>query len=173
VEAWAKKTGTRFLIAKTELIHLTRKKKEVGTGSIIINRTTIKATPTAKLLGVVFDPELRWKHQVQQALKRANKVVSAMTGLRHLRPFQMRQLYIAYVAPVIDYASTVWHNPLKDKIHLRTLNTIQREALIRMLSAFKITATQTLEMEAYVPSTRLRLKRRGRDVVASLFTTVY
>lgn len=81
MEAWAKKTGTRFLIAKTELIHLTRKKKEVGTGSIIINRTTIKATPTAKLLGVVFDPELRWKHQVQQALKRANKVVSAMTGL--------------------------------------------------------------------------------------------
>ena len=170
VEAWARRTGARFSIAKTELIHLTRKKKEVGAGSITFEGTTINATPTAKLLGIVFDPELRWKHQVQQALKRASKAVSALSGLRHLRPFQMRQLYITCVVPVIDYASTVWHNPLKDKTHLRTLNTIQRDVLIRILSAFRTTATQAMEMEAYVPPTRLRLKRRGRDVVASLFT---
>jgi len=170
VEAWARRTGARFSIAKTELIHLTRKKKEVGAGSITFEGTTINATPTAKLLGIVFDSELRWKHQVQQALKRASKAVSALSGLRHLRPFQMRQLYTTCVVPVIDYASTVWHNPLKDKTHLRTLNTIQRDMLIRILSAFRTTATQAMEMEAYVPPTRLRLKRRGRDVVASLFT---
>jgi hypothetical protein len=69
-----------------------------------------------------------------------------------------------------DPSKSVWHDPFKDKLHLRTLNTIQRDVLIRILSAFRTTATQALEMEAYVPSTRLRLKRRGRDVVASLFT---
>ncbi|KAJ5839483.1 uncharacterized protein N7525_004671 [Penicillium rubens] len=35
----------------------------------------------------------------------------------------MRQLYQAYVTPVMDYASTVWHDPLRDKTHLRHLNT--------------------------------------------------
>jgi hypothetical protein len=93
-----------------------------------------------------------------------------MSGLRHLRPIQMRQLYRACVAPVGDYASTVWHDPLKDKMHLRTLNTVQREALIRVVSAFKTVATQTLEVEAYIPSTRLRLKQRSQRVVAKLHT---
>jgi hypothetical protein len=30
----------------------------------------------------------------------------------------------ACVAPVIEYASAVWHDPLRDKIYLRHLRTI-------------------------------------------------
>ena len=82
----------------------------------------------------------------------------------------MRQLYQACVAPVVDYASTVWHNPLKDKTHLRALGTVQRTALIRVLSAFKTVATQTLEVEAYTLPTLLRLKQRAQTVVARLCT---
>jgi hypothetical protein len=63
---------------------------------------------------------------IQQAVKRA-KVNIAL-----VRPEQMRQLYQACVVPVVDYASTVWHNPLKDKTHLRNLGTIQWTALIRI-----------------------------------------
>jgi hypothetical protein len=61
VEAWAKKTGSCFAKKKTELIPLTRKNKEKGKGSITINGTAIEASTTAKLLGVVFDQELRWR----------------------------------------------------------------------------------------------------------------
>lgn len=39
-----------------------------------MNEKTIKPSPTAKLLGVTFDQELRWKEHVQQAIKRATKV---------------------------------------------------------------------------------------------------
>ncbi|EED11829.1 hypothetical protein TSTA_110090, partial [Talaromyces stipitatus ATCC 10500] len=49
------------------------------------------------------------------------KVNIALGGLRHLRLEQMRQLYQVCVTPIVDYASTVWHNPLKDKVYLRTL----------------------------------------------------
>jgi hypothetical protein len=96
---------------------------------------------------VVFDQELRWKEHVQQAIKRAIKVSIALGGLRHLRPEQMQQLYQACVTPVVDYASTVWHDPLRDKTHLRHLNTVQRTTLIRILSAFRTVATTTLEVE--------------------------
>jgi hypothetical protein len=68
---------------------------------------TINPSTTAKLLGVIFDHELRWKEHVQQAVKRATKVNIALGGLRQLRPEQMRQLYEACVTPVVDYASTV------------------------------------------------------------------
>lgn len=82
----------------------------------------------------------------------------------------MRQIYQACVTPIIDYGSTVWHDPLKDGMHFRALNRVQRDALLRVLTAFKNVATQTLEVETYVPSTALRFKRRGQDVAASLFT---
>lgn len=170
IEAWAKRTGSCFAVEKTDLIHITRKKEERSKGQILMQGTTIQPSATAKLLGVVFDQELRWKQHVQQAIKRATKVNVAMGGLRHLRPAQMRQLYQACVAPVVDYASTVWHNPLKDKTHLRVLATVQRTALTRILSAFKTVATQTLEVEAYALPTRLRLKKRAQNVIASLCT---
>jgi hypothetical protein len=48
--------------------------------------------------------------------------------------------------------------------------TVQRTALVRTLSAFKTEATVTLEVEAYVLPTRLRLKKRSQDVVTSLHT---
>jgi hypothetical protein len=70
----------------------------------------------------------------------------------------------------MDYASTVWHNPLKDKTHLRMLGTVQRAALTRILSAFKTVATQTMEVEAHVLPTRLRLKKRAQNVITSLYT---
>ena len=82
----------------------------------------------------------------------------------------MRQLYQACVVPVVDYASTVWHNPLKDKTHLRQLATIQLAALIRTLSAFRTVSTQALEVESYTLSTRLRLKKCAQLVAASRST---
>jgi hypothetical protein len=84
----------------------------------------IQASRTAKLLGVIFDDELRWKDHVQQAVKAATITALGMGGLRHLRPAQMKQMYQACVVPKLDYASTVWHNPNRDKGHLRVLDTV-------------------------------------------------
>ncbi|KAJ5366120.1 reverse transcriptase [Penicillium brevicompactum] len=127
-------------------------------------------SPTAKLLGVVFDQRLRWKEHVQQVIKRATKTAMALSGLRHLRPEQMQQLYQACVAPIVDYASTVCHGPLRDKVHIRHLNTVQRNVLIRILSAFRTVATATLEVEAYILPTHLRLRHRAQRTIARLHT---
>jgi hypothetical protein len=76
-------------------------------GQVVMNGNTIEPSPEAKLLGITFDHKLRWKEHVQQAIKRATKVATALARLRHLRPEHMRQIYQACVAPVVDYASTV------------------------------------------------------------------
>lgn len=170
IEAWARRTGSCFAAEKTELIHLTRKRDEQLQGQVVINGRIIKPSPTAKLLGVIFDQGLRWKEHVQQAIKRATKVSIALDGLRHLRPEQTRQLYQACVTPVVDYASTVWHDPLWDKTHLRHLNTVQRTSLIHILSAFRTVAAATLEVEAYVPPTHFRLRHRAQNTIARLYT---
>ena len=170
IEKWAQRTGSSFAAEKTELIHLTRKRGEHLEGQLTFDGADVKPSPTAKLLGVMFDQELRWKEHVQQAIKRATKVTIALSGLRHLRPEQMRQLYQACVTPIVDYASTVWHDPLRDKTHLRQLNTTQRASLIRILSAFRTVATTTLEVEAYILPTHLRLRHRAQRTIARLHT---
>ncbi|KAF4228839.1 hypothetical protein CNMCM8980_000121 [Aspergillus fumigatiaffinis] len=170
IETWARQTGSCFAAEKTELIHLTRNKKEQSQGEITMNNKIIKPTATVKILGVIFDRELRWKEHVQQVIKRATKVNIALGGLRHLRPEQMRQLYQACVVPVVDYASAVWHNPLRDRTLLRQLATVQRTALTRILSAFRTVSTQALEVESYTLPTRLRLKQRSQIVAACLST---
>ncbi|KAI2811923.1 hypothetical protein CBS115989_10964 [Aspergillus niger] len=82
----------------------------------------------------------------------------------------MRQLYEACVTPVVQYASTVWHDPLRDKTHLRQLRTVQRTALIRILSAFRTVATSTLDVEAYMLPTHLRLRQRAQTTITQLHT---
>ncbi|KAJ5301892.1 CMGC/CDK/CDC2 protein kinase [Penicillium antarcticum] len=119
-----------------------------------MNGIAITPSKLAKLLGVIFDHELRQKEYVQQ----------------HLRPEQMRQLYKACVAPVVEYASTVWHDPLRDKMHLRHLRTVQRAALIRIFSAFRTVATSTLKVEAHVLPTHIRLRHRAQTTIAKLRT---
>ncbi|KAL2696035.1 hypothetical protein AAEP93_003335 [Penicillium crustosum] len=170
IEERARRTGFSFAAEKTELIHLTRKKGDHLRGKVSFDGTDIKPSPTAKLLGVVFDQGLRWKEHVQQAIKRATKTTVALSGLRHLRPEQMRQLYQACVTPIVDYASTVWHDPLRGKTHLRHLNKVKRSVLIRILSAFRTVATSALEVEAHILPTHLRLRHRAQRTIARLHT---
>lgn len=86
IDEWTRRTGSSFAAEKTDLIHLTRRKKELGRGHIIMNGKIIQAGNTAKLLGVIFDQELRWRDHVQYAVKSATTATQGMSGLRHLRP---------------------------------------------------------------------------------------
>lgn len=82
----------------------------------------------------------------------------------------MRQLYEACITPVMDYGSTVWQNPLRDNTYLRLLETVQRTALIRILSAFRTVSTVALEAESYTLPTHLRLKQRVQTTAPRLST---
>ncbi|KAJ5593547.1 hypothetical protein N7537_010451 [Penicillium hordei] len=65
IEAWDQRTGSCFAAEKAELIHITRKRSEQLQGQVFMNRKTVEPSSTAKLLGVIFDHELRWKDHVQ------------------------------------------------------------------------------------------------------------
>jgi hypothetical protein len=68
-------------------------------------------------------------------IRHATKSIIALSGLRHLRLEQMRQIYQAFVTLSVGYVSAAWHDPLRDKPR-HHLNTVQRTALSRILSAF-------------------------------------
>lgn len=65
IEEWARRTGSSFAAEKSELIYLSRRKREYSEGQIIVNGIAVRPSNTAKLLGVIFDQELRWKYNIQ------------------------------------------------------------------------------------------------------------
>jgi len=164
IQHWAKATESTFEASKTELIHFTRKRNQQRPIPIQMNDMEIHPTENVKLLGVVFDQDLKWRAHVQRAVKRATSASMAIGRLRQLRPAQMRQLYQACVVPRMDYPSTVWHNPAKNKWQITALNTVQRPAMIKILSAFRTVATQALEVETFLLPTHLRLAQRAKMV---------
>jgi hypothetical protein len=78
IEALARRTRSCFAAEKTELIHITCKRKGQSQGQLIMKGNTIKAFTTTSLRGLIFDHELRCKEHVQQAVKRATKVNNAL-----------------------------------------------------------------------------------------------
>ena len=170
LEEWARRNGAEFDAEKTKLIHFTRKKKEQLKGSITMNGATKEAQPAIKLLGVIFDQEVRWKEHAQYAMKKATKTNLALARLRFLRPKQARELYQACVIPKLDYASTVWYNPQKSNWHTKALDTVQRVAILRTLAAFQTVATESLQAETYTLPTRLRLRLRAHNIITRLRT---
>jgi hypothetical protein len=89
-----------------------------------MNGKMILLLPIIKLLGVIFDQELRWKEHTQYAVKKATSKSLAIVRLRFLRPKQVRELYSACIIPKMDHVSTVWYNPNKNVWIMRTLDMV-------------------------------------------------
>jgi hypothetical protein len=70
---------------------------------------------SAKILGVIFDHELRFKEHVARAAKRGWQGVQALARLRGVRPATARQLYNATVASRTDNTVAVRFSPYLDK----------------------------------------------------------
>ena len=144
LESWAYDSGAIFNPEKTILIHFTRNKSNLiaeGAASAYIQfgQETIKPKPELKLLGVVFDQKLTYKHHIAKAAKRGIKAALALKRLKNLKPETTRQLFVSTVAPVVDYALPIWA-PGATLSSLRTFDTIQRIGAQAVIGGFHTVA---------------------------------
>lgn len=108
---------------------------------------------------------------MEQAINRATKRNVDFVGLRWLHREQMRRVYQTYNTPVVGYAYLDGvAQPAQRQSASATTGTVQPKSLIRILSAFRTVATFTLEVEAYVLPTHLRLRHRAQNTIMYLHT---
>jgi hypothetical protein len=62
-----------------------------------------------------MDKELRFRTHVAAKAAKAFKAALALKRLKGLRPSSIRQLFLAIVAPVMDYASPIWSQMILDR----------------------------------------------------------
>ena len=63
----------------------------------------------AKYLGVLLDSKLSFNKHIETVCKKANGVLAFLKRNLYNCNFQIRsQVYMLYVRPILEYASTVW-----------------------------------------------------------------
>jgi hypothetical protein len=104
-----------------------------------------------KILGVLMDVRLKYKEHIARAASKGLEVVMELQRLRGLSPATAQQLFTLIVAPVVDYALSVWMHACKDKA-IRLINQVQRVGAQAIMGTFLTVATSIAETEAHIAS---------------------
>ncbi|KAM4055446.1 reverse transcriptase (RNA-dependent DNA polymerase) [Hirsutella rhossiliensis] len=123
---------------KTSFIHFTRIAERDSDLPLIIKGNDVKPKSNVKLLGVIMDKALRFKEHIARAAAKGLAAAMCLKRLKMASPRMARQLFVATVAPAMDYASNA------------------------VTGGFRTVATAVAEAEAGVQSFRERLKLNRR-----------
>ena len=75
----------------------------------------------------------------------------------------MRRLYIACITSIADYEVPVWWK--NQQFLLNKFNKLQNSALLKILEAFKNSSVSVMEIEAALPSTKVRFDKLCKNYV--------
>jgi len=119
---WCKKWQMCINASKTFVLHLGKKNPMFN---YCLNNTVIGSVNNACDLGVLMDSNLLFDKHVDSIVKRAYCRIGILFKGFVSRDIQvLRQAYVAFIRPILEYASLVW-SPYKLK-HITAIEKIQR-----------------------------------------------
>ncbi|KAM5344536.1 hypothetical protein ACJ41O_013071 [Fusarium nematophilum] len=166
---WERRSGATFEAEKTSIIHFTRKASRVDSIPFTIKGEMVRPKDQVKILGVVMDSQLRYKQHIAMAATKGLEAAMALRRLKGLSPSVARHLFVAMVAPVIDYASNVWVHACHE-VSVRAVNRVQRLGAQAIVGTFHTVATAVAEAEADIPPVRERFAKRATKLWIDLQT---
>lgn len=169
---WQATHACQFDLKKFQLVHFTRNRRKYQPTPVQIGEVTVTPSSSAKLLGIIFDQELRWKEQADRAV--AKGTASLLAVMRLTRPSfglphrLVRQLIVGVVFPRVEYGLSVFYQPVRESISSRRkgsvdlanrLGRVQRLGARLITGGFKTTANDILDFHAGFLPIHLRLNR--------------
>ena len=146
---WEKRSGATFEAEKTAVIHFARKAYKASEEPFMIKGQTVQPKDHVKILGVVMDTRLKYREHIARAGAKGLEAVLELRRLKGLSPATARQLFTATVAPVVDYASSVWMHECQYKA-ARPIHRIQKIGAQAIVGTFMTVATSVAEAEAHI-----------------------
>ncbi len=86
----------------------------------LTNNTMLENVNSEKLLWVIIDKYLSWKHHIDKTAKTLSKNIALLKRIRKYLPHQTRlTFYKTFIQPHIDYFSAIWgQSPHISRIHI-------------------------------------------------------
>ena len=121
---------------------------------IFINNSVLINLPSAKILGVIIQSDLKWNLHVNHLVKRCNR---KLYMLRKLKKFNLPLkdlvlIYTGYIRPILEYCAPVFHSGLTleqrnslEKIQRRVCRIILGQHFISYSNACQVCDLPTLE----------------------------
>jgi hypothetical protein len=144
---WERRSGATFEEDKTVIIHFTRHPERTDENPYTIKGQRIIPKKSGKILGLAMDSELRYEEHMAKAAARGLRAAMCLRRLKMLTPRTARQLFVATVAPTMDYASNVWSHR-RGWRETRWLNEAQKMGAQAITGAFKTVSMAVAEVEA-------------------------
>ena len=121
ITKWLKDSGLKVNETKTKICLFHR--NVTRPVDVILNGITLKITPTIKVLGVIFDSQLKWTQQVTNSIKKAKSALNAIKT-------EIKTLLTANFFSILYYNSDIWHLPslslqLKQSLLSASANTLK------------------------------------------------
>ena len=113
VKQWCKQNRMVANIDKTKAMIITTYQKAAKlprcTLNVLYDNVPLENVDNEKLLGVIVDKHLTWKHHVDKTCKSISKSIALLRRIKKYLPHQIRLTYYkAYIQPHLDYCNTVW-----------------------------------------------------------------
>ncbi|KAK1837939.1 hypothetical protein CCHR01_19435, partial [Colletotrichum chrysophilum] len=138
---WEQRSGATFEKDKTAIIHFTRNwRLPADSTGFVIKGDTVRPKDHVKVLGVTMDTKLRFEKHIADATTKGLEAVLGLRRLKGLSPATARQLFVAAVAPTMDYASNVWRYRCR-AAQMRAINRVQRIGAQAIVGTFNTVAT--------------------------------
>ena len=102
-----------------------------------------------------MDSKLRYRNHVKKISHKGLKAALTLKQMRALSPPTARQLFVAIVAPVIDYASSIWMHTLGPST-TKVIRQIQKLGGQTITGAFNSIAGAIVEAEAHISPLKAR-----------------
>jgi hypothetical protein len=109
---------------------------------------------------LIMDSRLRYQEHTARAVTRGLQAAMALKQLRGISPSVTRKLFNATVAPVVDYASSVWTHARTTSAE-RVLKRVQRVGGQAVVGCFQTVGTAVPEAEANLPTIGERHSRKA------------
>ncbi|MCO8751554.1 hypothetical protein KLO70_19365, partial [Clostridioides difficile] len=156
----AKSKNIVFDMDKTELIHFYPNFREKNCEVKLLNHS-VKPKNSIRWLGIWLDSQLNFKSHVQMKTASAERILNSIIRLSNTErglSFQaMRQLYIACITSVSDFAVQVWWK--NQKYFIERFQKLQNLALKKILGVFKTSPVRAMEIEASLPPPQVRFDK--------------
>jgi hypothetical protein len=146
---WEKRSGA-IEADKTAFIHFAPKAYKSDQEPFTIKGRTVKPKDHVKILGVLMDARLKYKEHIGRAASKGLEAAMELRRLRGLSPATARHLFTSTVAPMVDYASSVWMHACKDKA-IGPIIRVQRLGAQAIVGTFLTVATSVRRQRLTLP----------------------
>ena len=99
-----------------------------------------------KLLGTIITNDLKWNKNIDNIVKRANKIMILLRKIKEFNPKteDLKLIYIMYIRSILEQSCQVWHHSLT-KDNINDLERIQKSALKIIFNEEKLNYNEALK----------------------------